>query len=68
MSPWVVRKLGWRTPLEWNFISPCLAISPPCMPICFGIDLIILLEEVGAFSIFISSFLASAVGAFSLLF
>ena len=40
--------------------------KPPCMPICFDIAVIILPKAVGAFSFFISSFLASTTEAFSI--
>ena len=55
-----------------KFYISIFSDKPPCMPIYFGIAVIILLEVVGAFSYFLafaatsfSSFLASAARAFS---
>ena len=44
-----------------EFYISMFSNKPPCMPFCFGIAVIILLEATGAFS----SFLASATTAFS---
>ena len=56
-----------------KFYVSMFSDKPPCMPLCFGTAIIILLEAVGAFSSFLasaaanfSSFLASTTGAFLL--
>ena len=49
-----------------KFYISMLSDKPPCMPLCFGIVVIILPKAVGAFSFFISSFLASTAEAFSI--
>ena len=53
---------------QMKFYISMFSDKPPCMPLCFGIGAVIILPEAaGAFSFFISSFLAFAAGAFSLL-
>ena len=58
-----------------EFYISMFSNKPPCMPLCFGTAVIILLEAVGAFSFFLAStaaifsyFLASAARAFSSVF
>ena len=55
---------GAETHME--FYISMFSDKPPCMPLCFGIGVVIILPEAtGAFSFFISYFLASTTGDFS---
>ena len=56
---------GEETQME--FYISMFSDKPPCMPLCFGIGVVIILPKAVRFFFlfFISSFLASAVGAFS---
>ena len=66
---WMESSIAKTTPSKsMKFYISMFNDKPPCMPLCFGIiegTVIILPKAVGAFSFFISSFLAFVVGTFS---